>query len=398
MNKDIFKKLRDIFIPHKGNNYRPKFLDSNFLIYYLAILLVIKFAILPIFVCFQESSFFAALTKDYLITLTNQERAALGVAGLKDNELLAQAATLKAQDMLNMDYFSHNSPEGKTPWYWIRLAGYNYKRAGENLAIGFVDGEEVMQAWKDSPTHNANLINPNYQEIGIGIAKGNFQGQEVTLVVQMFGTQLNPTPVKKVEVAVKKTATSSVSSTVKQPDPTKSNASSTKPVAETVKSEVQGQSTSSRPTTTETEQVKTVSSSVEMAIIQSLNSQGQDIQLQASSTPASLSLTSDNPSSVQGAESQVMTTPLSSGTSMPAWRAALMKFLTVDYSRVIEKLNFLSLITVMIGLLLTIFIEIKIQPKDLLLKGSFFVLVFGVLLFADKIMILRFIPHNLVIG
>jgi len=65
---------------------------------------------------------------------------------------------------------------------------------------------------------------------------------------------------------------------------------------------------------------------------------------------------------------------------------------------VIEKLNFLSLIAVMIGLLLTIFIEIKIQPKDLLLKGSFFVLVFGVLLFADKIMILRFIPHNLVIG
>ena len=398
MNKSIFKKLRDIFIPHKGNNYRPKFLDSNFLIYYLAILLVIKFAILPIFVCFQESSFFAALTKDYLITLTNQERAALGVAGLKDNELLDQAATLKAQDMLNMDYFSHNSPEGKTPWYWIRLSGYNYKRAGENLAIGFVDGEEVMQAWKDSPTHNANLINPNYQEIGIGIAKGNFQGQEVTLVVQMFGTQLSPTPVKKVEVAVKKTATSSVSSTVKQPDPTKSNASSTKPVAETVKSEVQGQSTSSRPTTTETEQVKTVSSSVEMAIIQSLNSQGQDIQLKASSTPASLSLTSDNPSSVQGAESQVMTTPLSSGASMPAWRAALMKFLTVDYSRVIERLNFLSLIAVMIGLLLTIFIEIKIQPKDLLLKGSFFVLVFGVLLFADKIMILRFIPHNLVIG
>ena len=229
--------------------------------------------------------------------------------------------------------------------------------------------------------------------------KGNFQGQEVTLVVQMFGTQLNSSPAKKTEVAVKKTAASSVSSTAKQTtDPTKNNASSTKPVAETVESEVQGQSTSSRPTTTETEPAKTVSSPAEVAIIQSLNSQGQDIQLQASSTPASLSLTSDNPSSVQGAESQVVTTPLSSGTSMPAWKAALMKFLTVDYSRVIEKLNFLSLIAVMIGLLLTIFIEIKIQPKDLLLKGSFFVLVFGVLLFADKIMILRFIPHNLVIG
>jgi len=74
-----------------------------------------------------------------------------------------------------------------------------------------------------------------------------------------------------------------------------------------------------------------------------------------------------------------------------------IKFLVMSLPDFIEKLNFLSLLVATIGLFLTIFIEIKVQPKDLLLKGFFFILVFGVLLVFDKTLILRFIPHNLTI-
>jgi hypothetical protein len=60
--------------------------------------------------------------------------------------------------------------------------------AGENLAIGFVDSEEVAKAWEASSTHRQNLLEPSYREIGVAVVKGSFQGKETTLVVQFFGT------------------------------------------------------------------------------------------------------------------------------------------------------------------------------------------------------------------
>ncbi|GAH47620.1 unnamed protein product, partial [marine sediment metagenome] len=74
----------------------------------------------------------------------------LGLSALRENPQLSKAALLKAQDMLENDYFAHRSPEGITGWYWIKKAGYNYQRAGENLAIAFLDSEEVHKAWNDS--------------------------------------------------------------------------------------------------------------------------------------------------------------------------------------------------------------------------------------------------------
>jgi uncharacterized protein YkwD len=101
---------------------------------------------------------------------------------------LNRAAEAKAQDILTNQYFDHYSPSGRSPWDFIRGAGYDYHRAGENLAVGFNSLDDVEKAWLDSPTHAANIFNVNYQDIGIGMARGLLDGKEVVVITQMFGT------------------------------------------------------------------------------------------------------------------------------------------------------------------------------------------------------------------
>ena len=188
MFKELILKLKLIFIPCEANKYRPKFLDGQFLAYYVISLLILKLFLVPFIIYFPKSIFFAEITKTALIDSTNEERVSSGISSLKENAKLDEAAYLKASDMIEKDYFSHQSPKGISPWYWFNKVGYNYKFAGENLAIGFLDSKEVHQAWMASPSHQKNLLNPNYQEIGIAVLKGDFQGSEAVVAVQLFGT------------------------------------------------------------------------------------------------------------------------------------------------------------------------------------------------------------------
>jgi hypothetical protein len=188
MFKELILKLKLIFIPCEANKYRPKFLDGQFLTYYVISLLILKLFLVPFIIYFPKSIFFAEITKTALIDSTNEERVSSGISSLKENAKLDEAAYLKASDMIEKDYFSHQSPEGISPWYWFNKVGYNYKFAGENLAIGFLDSKEVHQAWMASPSHQKNLLNPNYQETGIAVLKGDFQGSEAVVAVQLFGT------------------------------------------------------------------------------------------------------------------------------------------------------------------------------------------------------------------
>jgi len=123
-----------------------------------------------------------------VVDATNQERQSLGLGELKVNEALRKAAQAKADDMAKNGYFAHQSPDGKTPWYWIDQTGYTYRSAGENLAVNFDYSRDVVNAWMNSPTHKANIVKAKYQEIGIGISEGFYQGRPTVFVVQMFGT------------------------------------------------------------------------------------------------------------------------------------------------------------------------------------------------------------------
>lgn len=183
----LFLKLKCLFLPCAENKYRPRLLDGRFLYRFAILLLALEFVVIPFFVYFPKTGFFADLTKTSLVQLTNMARESLGYLPLAESQQLDLAAYLKAKDMLDKGYFAHNSPEGVTPWFWFSEAGYNYKYAGENLAIGFLESEEVNQAWLDSPSHRKNILNANYSEIGLAVVSGDFQGRQTTVVVQLFG-------------------------------------------------------------------------------------------------------------------------------------------------------------------------------------------------------------------
>jgi hypothetical protein len=129
-----------------------------------------------------------------VVEMTNEERQQLNAPNLRRNPTLDEAARLKAEHMAENEYFSHYSPTGVSPWYWFSEAGYRYAHAGENLAIHFTDSSEVVDAWMKSPTHRANIVNANYTEIGVGTAKGTYEGYDTVYVVQLFGTPAGPTP------------------------------------------------------------------------------------------------------------------------------------------------------------------------------------------------------------
>lgn len=125
-----------------------------------------------------------------IVDLTNDERQQQSLQSLRHNPVLDAAATRKAEHMAENEYFAHFSPDNVSPWHWFQQVGYQYVHAGENLAIHFSDSDEVVQAWMNSPTHRANIVNGQFAEIGVGTARGSYQGFPTTYVVQLFGTPL----------------------------------------------------------------------------------------------------------------------------------------------------------------------------------------------------------------
>ncbi|MEI6494922.1 MAG: CAP domain-containing protein, partial [bacterium] len=138
-------------------------------------------------VLYRNDQFLASVVSGSLVDLANADRAAERMTPLKQNRLLSRAAQLKAEDMARRGYFSHKSPEGLDPWVWFKKVGYNFLYAGENLAVNFYDSSDVQRAWMNSPTHRENILKNEYTEIGIGIAKGFYNGRETVFVVQFFG-------------------------------------------------------------------------------------------------------------------------------------------------------------------------------------------------------------------
>ncbi len=122
-----------------------------------------------------------------MLSATNSARAANGLAGLALNAKLNNSAQGKANDMIANDYWAHVSPTGVSPWYWFKQAGYKYIKAGENLAYGFDNSQQINDAWMGSSGHRANVLG-DYKDVGFGIASGaNYQGGQYTVVVAHYG-------------------------------------------------------------------------------------------------------------------------------------------------------------------------------------------------------------------
>ena len=117
-----------------------------------------------------------------VFNLINNERQKNGLSALKIDNEVQRVAKIKAQDMVNNNYFSHQSPTYGSPFDMLKSFKISYKSAGENIA-GNSSNTGAVNAWMNSPGHRANILNSSFNYTGIGVVTGSKYGK---IYVQMF--------------------------------------------------------------------------------------------------------------------------------------------------------------------------------------------------------------------
>lgn len=204
-NLVIHHKILKHFIPHtheNGDKHHAHAVSLGALFVYLQVLVVLTGSLYLIRLKAPQILGKASFGIQQIVDLTNAKRKENGLSSLSTNALLNQAAQTKAADMFGSNYWAHNSPSGRTPWSFISAAGYKYVYAGENLARDFTDAGSVVNSWMASSSHRSNILDKNFQEIGVAVESGNLDGREGILVVQMFGTAVSQIPTQEPLVQV----------------------------------------------------------------------------------------------------------------------------------------------------------------------------------------------------
>ena len=102
----------------------------------------------------------------------------LGLQALIVDDELQNVARVKAQDMVENNYFSHTSPTYGSPFDMMKNFGISYRSAGENIAKGQKTAAQVVNAWMNSSGHRANIMSTSYTHIGVGyVADGHYWTQ-----------------------------------------------------------------------------------------------------------------------------------------------------------------------------------------------------------------------------
>lgn len=120
---------------------------------------------------------------DEVIRLVNVERANAGLAPLAKNETACQAAQVRASEIGVS--FSHTRPDGRSCFTVFEEFGIRYTTSGENIATGYSTPEAVVKGWMNSPGHRANILNENFDEIGVGVKNVNGSMQWVQLFLRV---------------------------------------------------------------------------------------------------------------------------------------------------------------------------------------------------------------------
>jgi len=230
--------LKDYFLPHDGNDHKPKALRPKALTVYVGTILAVKIIVTAtLFFVYPNQATLTSKIIDNLYRLTNEERVANGLEPLSINPELAAAAQRKVDDMAAKNYFAHVSPEGKYPWQMIDTSNYQFSYMGENLAMDFSSAEVVHSAFMNSPSHRDNILHSKYKDIGIALKVGNINGKETIILAEFFAT---PKFTSTLAVATNPPQTSQVSETntveeeesPSEPVPAESVITETEPVVE----------------------------------------------------------------------------------------------------------------------------------------------------------------------
>jgi hypothetical protein len=174
---------------------------------YIPVLIITSFgllfgSILPLLQKNQPATLAYAteMSVSNLLSGTNAQRTSRGIPALTINSKLNSSASAKAADMRDRDYWAHNTPDGNEPWIFFDAAGYNYQKAGENLAYGFSSSAETITGWMNSPSHRDNMLDTEYTEVGFGFVNSTDfvnTGQE-TIIVAHYGKPVKaPAPAPK---------------------------------------------------------------------------------------------------------------------------------------------------------------------------------------------------------
>ncbi len=340
--RDIINKTKIFIFPHKENNYKPSILNGSFFSYLALVLIFAKFITLFYLIYIPTTPFFANIATSVLLDKTNQERTYVGARPLTLNPKLNYAAQMKANDMVKNDYFSHWSPQGKSPWHWIKLAGYDYQYVGENLAIGFFDATEVHNAWINSTTHRDNILNPIYSEVGIAVVEKDFYGRSSFLVVQMFGAPIHIDTVIVTD----------------------------------------NQQEKQQETQQETQQELVV---VQEPLIIDIDQPQQETIIEQQEISQQEDDQSDIKETQQETETDdekiITTYPdtgiyLQSGSFVEKTSFSILYFLLLEYDDIIQKIILVSLLFLGFVLLVNVFVKFDVQHPDLIFKGLFFLIIF----------------------
>lgn len=103
-----------------------------------------------------------------LFDALNAYRIENDLAPLVYSTTLETAADAMVADLYERNFFSHTNPDGDGPGDRALDAGFCHQYVGENIAAGQDTVSQVMQAWKDSPSHNLNMLEPDYVYVGMG--------------------------------------------------------------------------------------------------------------------------------------------------------------------------------------------------------------------------------------
>ena len=122
----------------------------------------------------QESSF--EKWANQVLIITNNERSKNNLPPLQWDNSLAELAEAHCKDMINRNFFSHDNPDGETPFDRMKKAGISYWAAGENIAAGQYSPEAVVESWMNSEGHRKNILNPDFKYLGVSVVKGGSYG------------------------------------------------------------------------------------------------------------------------------------------------------------------------------------------------------------------------------
>lgn len=133
------------------------------------------------------------ITSASILAAMNAARAKQGLLPLRADDRLMHAAEDRMRDMEELEYWSHDAPDGRSPFVWLRPNGYEFQHAGENLATGFDTTEVLVEGWMESPGHRANILSADYDDCGIAVIDGSTTRRAMgKSIVVLFGRARTP--------------------------------------------------------------------------------------------------------------------------------------------------------------------------------------------------------------